>query len=56
MPPVWDWLLDLDTRKLMKIPVVGPIYENWFRKETYYRQDTRLVYLKLLPELINAGC
>lgn len=45
-------LADLDNA-LMKIPVVGPIYENWFREETYYRQDTRLVYLKLVPELIK---
>jgi hypothetical protein len=45
-------LADLDNA-LMKIPVIGPIYENWFRKETYYRQDTRLVYLKLVPELIK---
>jgi hypothetical protein len=45
-------LSDLDAA-LMKIPVVGPIYENWFRKETYYRQDARLVYLKIVPELIQ---
>jgi hypothetical protein len=45
-------LADLDNA-LMKIPVVGPIYENWFRKETYYRQDTRLVYLKIVPEIIK---
>ena len=45
-------LVDLDNA-LMKIPVVGPIYENWFRKETYYREDTRLVYLKIVPEIIK---
>ena len=45
-------LADLDNA-LMKIPVVGPIYENWFRKETYYREDTRLVYLKIIPEIIK---
>jgi hypothetical protein len=45
-------LADLDNA-LMKFPVVGPIYENWFRKETYYRQDTRLVYLKIVPEIIK---
>ena len=45
-------LADLDIA-LMKIPVVGPIYENWFRKETYYRQDTRLVYLKIVPAIIK---
>jgi hypothetical protein len=37
----------------MKIPVVGPIYENWFRKETYYRQDTRLAYLNIVPAIIK---
>lgn len=45
-------LADLDNA-LMKIPVVGPIYENWFRKETYYRQDTRLVYLKMVPAIVK---
>jgi len=45
-------LTDLDNT-LMKIPVVGPIYENWFRKETYYREDTRLVYLKIVPDIIK---
>ena len=45
-------LSDLDNM-LMKIPAIGPIYERWFRKETYYREDTRLVYLKLVPEIIK---
>ena len=45
-------LNDLDNA-LMKIPVVGPIYENWFRKETYYREDARLVYLKMVPEIVK---
>ena len=38
---------------LLRIPVVSAIYENWFREETYYRADTRLVYLKRIPELIR---
>ena len=45
-------LADLDNA-LMKIPVVGPIYENWFRKETYYRQDARLAYLNIVPGIIK---
>ena len=45
-------LADLDTA-LMKIPALGPIYERWFRKETYYREDTRLLYLKLVPDIIK---
>jgi hypothetical protein len=45
-------LSDLDAF-LMKIPALGPIYERLFRKETYYREDTRLLYLKILPDLIK---
>jgi hypothetical protein len=45
-------LSDLDSF-LMKIPALGPIYERLFRKETYYREDTRLLYLKILPDLIK---
>src|SRR5207237_1010882 len=45
-------LADLDDM-LMNFPIVGPIYENWFRKDTYYRQDARLVYLKIVPEIIQ---
>lgn len=35
---------DMDAM-LMKQPVIGPLYEIFFRKETYYREDTRLMYL-----------
>jgi hypothetical protein len=45
-------LADLDTA-LIKTPVLGPMYEKWFRKETYYRLDTRLVYLEIVPKLIK---
>ncbi len=45
-------LADLDAT-LLKIPLLGPVYERWFRKETYYRQDTRLVYLETVPKLIK---
>jgi hypothetical protein len=45
-------LSDLD-QTLTKTPVIGPIYELWFRKETYYRQDTRLVYLEVVPKLVK---
>jgi hypothetical protein len=37
-------LKDLDAT-LLKIPVIAPLYEILFRKETYYRHDTRLMYL-----------
>ena len=45
-------LNDVDNA-LMKIPVVSPIYENWFRKETYYRQDARLAFLAMVPEIVK---
>ena len=43
---------DLDTL-LLKIPVVATIYEDWFRVDTYYREDTRSLYLQLLPKFIE---
>jgi len=43
---------DLDAI-LLRIPVVATIYEDWFRVETYYREDSRNLYLKLLPALIK---
>jgi hypothetical protein len=45
---------DLDTL-LLKIPVIAPIYEYWFRVETYYRIDTRTLYKSLLPDAIKAA-
>ena len=46
-------LKDLDAM-LIKSPVVGPIYENWFRKETYYRHDTRLMYCDTVNAVVKA--
>jgi hypothetical protein len=43
---------DLDTF-LLKIPVVSTVYENWFRDDTFYRIDTRSLYLQELPEIIR---
>lgn len=37
-------LKNLDA-ELLKVPVIGPLYEVFIRKETYYREDTRLMYL-----------
>jgi len=45
-------LTDMDST-LLKIPVAGPIYEQLFRKDTYYRQDTRLMYLDTIPAVIQ---
>jgi hypothetical protein len=39
---------------LINSPVVGPIYENWFRKETYYRQDTRIMYRDTVNDVVKA--
>ncbi len=46
-------LKDLDAT-LVKSPVLGPIYERWFRKETYYRQDTRLMYCDTVNAVVKA--
>ena len=43
---------DLDAL-LLKIPVVSTIYQDWFRVETYYREDTRNLYRQRLPQLIK---
>ena len=43
---------DLDTL-LLKIPVVSTVYENWFREDTFYRIDTRALYLQQLPEIVK---
>ena len=45
-------LQDLDAA-LIKLPVVGPIYERWFRKETYYRDDTRLMYCDTVNTVVK---
>jgi hypothetical protein len=39
---------------LIKSPMLGPIYENWFRKETYYRQDTRIMYRDTVNDVVKA--
>lgn len=45
-------LKDLDAA-LIKSPVIGPLYEAWFRRETYYRHDTRLMYLEIVSGLVK---
>ena len=45
-------LRDLDSA-LVKSPVFGPIYERFFRKETYYRHDTRLMYLEIVSSIVK---
>ena len=46
-------LKDLDAT-LVKSSLVGPVYERFFRKETYYRQDTRLMYCEVVNEVVKA--
>lgn len=43
-------LKDLDGA-LIKMPVVGPVYMRFLRKETYYRHDTRLMYCDTVNQL-----
>jgi len=45
-------LHDVDAM-LLKIPAIGPIYERFFRKDTYFRQVTRLMYLDTVPNLVQ---
>jgi hypothetical protein len=45
-------LADLDS-SLLKLPLFGPVYERFFRKETYYREDTRLMYLTVVEGVVK---
>lgn len=45
-------LTDLDAT-LIKTPVIGPIYERFLRKDTYYRQDTRLMYHDTVNDIVK---
>ena len=38
---------------LLQLPVVGNIYEALFRRETYYRQDARNMYLDVVDDIIR---
>jgi len=38
---------------LLTLPVLGPVYEAWFRRDTYFQQDTRLVFLHCVAELVK---
>jgi hypothetical protein len=45
-------LQDLD-RVLIQSPLLGSIYELFFRKETYHRIDSRLCYIHLIPMVVK---
>lgn len=38
---------------LLTLPVLGPVYEAWFRRDTYFQQDTRLFFLHCVGELVK---
>ena len=38
----------------LQIPVVASIYWVLFRRDTYYREDTRLLYMEIVSKLIEA--
>ena len=46
-------LKDIDAT-LLKIPVVAPLYELLGRKETYFREDTRLMYVTTVNSITTA--
>jgi len=46
-------LKDLDAAWL-GTPVLGPLYELLIRKETYYREDTRLMYVTTVDRITTA--
>jgi hypothetical protein len=39
---------------LIKQPGIGAIYEILFRKNTYYREDTRVMYLETVPVVVKS--
>ncbi len=38
---------------LMQLPIIGALYETFFRSETYYREDTRLMYLDIVGRIVK---
>jgi hypothetical protein len=45
-------LRDLDDT-LLKIPAIGPIYERFCRKDSYYRQDLRDAYCSIVSSIVK---
>ena len=46
-------LQDLDAT-LLKIPIIGPVYDRFIRKQTYYRFDTRLMFWESISAIVKA--
>jgi len=45
-------LRDLDAT-LLKLAVIGPIYERFFRRDSYYRQDVRIAYCSIVSGIVK---
>lgn len=45
-------LQDVD-QMLTRSPLIGSVYDVFFRKETYYRIDSRLCYVHLVPKIVQ---
>lgn len=45
-------LRDVDA-SLLKLPILGPIYETYFRKDSYYRQDVRIAYCSIVSGIVK---
>lgn len=45
-------LRDVDA-SLLKLPILGPIYEACFRKDSYYRQDVRIAYCSIVSGIVK---
>lgn len=45
-------LRDVDTT-LLNLPILGPIYEAYFRKDSYYRQDLRIAYCSIVAGIVK---
>lgn len=41
---------------LTRTPALGTIYEAWFKRDTYFRHDSRLMYLEMIPNLVRDLC
>lgn len=38
---------------LLQVPIFGALYEIFFRRETYFREDTRLMYLDVVGRIVK---
>jgi hypothetical protein len=45
-------LRDVDA-SLLDLPVIGSLYERYFRKDSYYRQDTRIAYCSIVSGIVK---